>query len=585
MINSCGVKKQQYIDQPSMFDIFYIENNVKSKTIVDFGMQEVMPESFCFDKYTVQKYIDDIGKYGLNKVWSAILDYALTNNSSELLSIQNFGVLYEIGLAEQDKTNKKESGQYFTPDDVSSVMANWLKNLKGNNICDVGCGTGNLILAYLKQVGTNDAERLLSERKIYLYDNDSLALQIAQYSIALTYGKEYLNSINLIYGDFLDKAVVLPKDAKVISNPPYAKITQIKPTWQKTENLLSSKDYYSAFIEKIVTSGCQAVVISPYSFLGGNKYYSLRKVLNDYNGFIVSFDNVPGNIFNGKKHGIFNTNTANSVRAAITVIENTDDSRGFRTSHLVRFKTEERENLLNNDILESLLSENKQIVSQGQPSYVKCHKELDNLFRIWTNKSNKQLLDQLSKKENEFALYVPNTCRYFTTASVTKLSRTGMITLYAKDEESYDFLYCLINSSFAYWHWRIFDGGITYPVGLLNSIPVFVDLLLKEDKDFFSNMRKKMANLEKQYIVTKLNAGVEQENIKFPKSFREEINSKFFKVLGCNDNPQLFDLVHSNAVFNTVIFNINSVRQLNPTIAGKVFFKGLKYLDIKNYYV
>ena len=50
--------------------------------------------------------------------------------------------------------------------------------------------------------------------------------------------------------------------------------------------------------------------------------------MNQYNGEIYSFDNVPGNIFCGRKHGIFNTNTSNSVRAAITVVRK-DNSNGL----------------------------------------------------------------------------------------------------------------------------------------------------------------------------------------------------------------------------------------------------------------
>ncbi|MCL2806532.1 MAG: SAM-dependent methyltransferase [Treponema sp.] len=528
--------------------------------------------TFNFHIYTLEQYTNDIKQYDLETVWSAILDYMLVNNTDEatsvsnrLLKIENFGMLYEYGLAEQNKTNKKNLGQYFTPDDIACLMARWLKSIKGDNVCDVCCGTGNLILAYLKQIEKNEIEHILSGRKIYLYDNDKIALKIARYSIALVYGKKYLNSINTICGDFLDKDIKLPDNAKVISNPPYAKITQIQSNWHITENIITSKDLYSAIFEKIANSGSRAVIITPYSFLGSSKFYPLRKVLNNYNGFIAAFDNVPGNIFNGKKHGIFNSNTANSVRASITVIKNQNDSKGFKISHLIRFKTEEREKLLNNTLLENLISSNMQIVSRQQPCYIKCHRELENAYTLWTSQSNKKLSDLLNPfaretslhdaretsllYANNLALYIPNTCRYFTTASVSKLNRTGMITLYAKDKKSFDFLYCLINSSFAYWHWRIFDGGITYPIRLLNELPIFENLLSNDDSEYFSLMCKKMTSAERQYIVTKLNAGAEQENIKFPAEFREQINARFFKILGCTDNPELLRMVHSNAAF------------------------------------
>ena len=542
------------VEQFSLFDYLCDVNSAIEPKSVEayFEIPQNKKYNFCFEGYSIEKYVKDVGKYGLEELWIGILQYALINNENKFLTPDNFGSLYELGLAEQNKHSKKKCGQYFTPEDVCNLMARWLVNLKGDNVCDVGCGTGNLILAYLKQIGQIEAKRLLAEKKIYLYDYDKLALKIAQYSIVLTYGKEYLNSINLILGDFLDNAVKLPSNAKVISNPPYAKIVQLQNSWKKTDNLVDSKDYYSAFIEKIAVSGSRAVIISPYSFLGGSKFYSLRKVLNNYNGFIVAFDNVPGNIFNGRKHGVFNTNMANSVRAAITVIENHNNCKGFKTTPLIRFRTEERKKLINSDYLETLLSENSQIISLQKPCYIKCHKELENVFETWIGQSNNRFFNLLSKTQNNFVLHIPNTCRYFTTAATTKLNRTGVITLYAKDKESYDFLYCLINSSFAYWYWRIFDGGITYPVGLLNDIPVFENLLSVDDKKFFFETRKKMSLLEKQYIVTKLNAGVEQENVKFPSLFRKEINARFLKILDCKESPDLFNLVHSNTVFSSV---------------------------------
>lgn len=35
---------------------------------------------------------------------------------------------------------------------------------------------------------------------------------------------------------------------------------------------------------------------------------------------------------------------------------------------------------------------------------------------------------------------------------------------------------------------------------------------------------------------------------------------------------------------NNIIFNLKNVQQLNPTIAGKMFFKNLLYIDVKKYY-
>ena len=111
--------------------------------------------------------------------------------------------------------------------------------------------------------------------------------------------------------------------------------------------------------------------------------------MNRHKGFVVSFDNVPGNIFLGKKHGIFNTNTANSVRAAITVVEDADDRKGFRMTPLIRFKTEERTALLNNDVLESFIDETDQIITDANPMYRRCFKQLCEVWEKWKTVAQK----------------------------------------------------------------------------------------------------------------------------------------------------------------------------------------------------
>ena len=250
-------------------------------------------------------------------VWENILSSVRNHQNNEIFSIPNFGELYDIGLANLNKEKKKEQWKYYTPIDVANIMSDWFLPLDGENICDVCCGTGNLILSYLKKIDELQCATLLKNGNIYLYDKDPLALKICKETIGLLYGENNVKCINV---DFLNKEITLPQDCKVICNPPYIRIKEIPDNWDKTEVVKDSKELYSAIVEKILQQSKSAVIITPYSFLGGNKFYSLRKELNNYNGFIVSFDNVPGNIF-GNKKGIFNSNKANSVRASITVVE------------------------------------------------------------------------------------------------------------------------------------------------------------------------------------------------------------------------------------------------------------------------
>ena len=334
----------------------------------------------------------------------------------------------------------------------------------------------------------------------------------------------------------------------MISNPPYYKILNIGKDWDITKVVEESKELYACFIEKIIKQSKKSVIITQYSFIGGNKFYSLRKVMNNYNGFIVSFDNVPGNIFNGRKHGIFNTNNANSVRAAITVAENKDNIKGFRISPLIRFKTEERTKMLDNKYLESLINDKNQIVDEKNKAYYKCHKELADVFAKWKSESNQEMKNIITNTDG-FTIDVPTTCRYFTVGAKRTLNRDGKHIIYVKNKEYYNYVYCMLNSTFAYWYWRLYDGGINCPLSIINNIPVFYNKLSKEQKVQIDNIASEMQNNEQKYLTYKMNAGKKQENIKFPVEYRNKINKLFLTVLGINKSSDIFNIVHSSALF------------------------------------
>ena len=503
-----------------------------------------------FNDYTIKDYYLDIDKIGLKQVWDNIIEYNLSNkNIPEIISVHNFSELYECGLAYVNKEEKKEMGKYYTPEDVSDLLSSFFKDLQGDKVCDVACGTGRLILSYLDLIGENKAKELLNEGKIYLYDIDELALNICKYSIGIKYGLDSIKKLHTICDDFLNFELHLPKNCKVISNPPYAKFTQYQLRWEVTDVMKYTKELYSCFIEKIVKESNSSVIISPFSFISSEKFYHLRKVLNNYNGFIFSFDNIPACIFNGRKKGIFNSNVSNSTRAAIMVTENKRNKLGYRVSPLIRFRAEDRDRVLNKKYLESLLGSNYQVVFSDNKSYYKCFKELETIRDKWFNSSKLRLEDLISEEKTEYSICIPNSCRYYTVGSSFELDRGGKYTYYVKDKETFDFLYCYMNSSLPYLYWRMYDGGVLYPQNLLLKNPVFINKLSKEDMKILSNLADGMKEVERDCIVTKLNAGKEQENIKFPISYREEINRLFLKVLDCKEDNSVLRIIHKNSMF------------------------------------
>lgn len=502
-----------------------------------------------FANYSVDAYINDVKDNGLSTVWDQICEYVIQYGENDnILRIDRFGELYEIGLAIQDKIQKKNSGQYYTPDDVAEVMGRWFAECVGDNVCDVACGTGKLILTYLDLIGKEEALKLINYGKIYLYDFDFTALKICKTAIIVKYSIKDKNLIHDVYCDFLNDEIKLPQNAKVISNPPYASVNKIKNSWNFTDVLMDTKELYSCFMEKIFNQSISSVVITPFSFISGNKFYSLRREMCKIGtGFIVSFDNVPGNIFCGRKQGIFNTNTANSVRAAITVMTKSEQIKGFNVSPLIRFKNEERRELLLNDVLSDLLPSERQIVNNKNRMFEKVERRLLPVFEKWKGESLYTLKDFISENNDDFLLDIPNTCRYFTTAAHHKLKRTGSIVLHIKEKKIFNFIYCFINSSFAYWWWRVYDGGITYPKMLLLNLPLPLNMLTVENNIFFENCCEQMIAEEKKYITTKMNAGEPQENIKFPETYRNHINKVILSALGFEQSADILCKIHANS--------------------------------------
>lgn len=502
-----------------------------------------------FSEYMIEQYKRDIDNYGIKKVWDSIIEYKKSNTTTlPILDTQNYGELYEIGLAHTNKTDKKQQGKYYTPKDIATLLSTFFNTLKGSNICDVCCGTGNLILSFLELIGYSNARDLILNNRLYLYDIDEVALNICKHSICEIYGYDVTDYIHCVQGDFLSKDIQLPSDCKVISNPPYHKIDGINENWCITEVITDSKELYSAFIEKIVKNSNSSVIITPYSFVGSDKFYSLRKVLNNYSGMIFSFDNVPANIFNGKKHGIFNTNSSNSVRASITVVENAPNKKGFRISPLIRFSSTEREKLLTKDTLLSLLSQEYQIVTDNNSKYYKCFTQLYTAYKDWIKNSDSIFGSLLSSTPTNYSLCVPTTCRYYLSATERNLDRAGKYTFYFNSEEDKELAYCILNSSFAYWHWRLYDGGIIYPIGLLSTLPIKSTLTVTEQQqlhDIVNDIKKTETN----YLVYAKNSSEIQENVKFPIEFRDKFNEFMVSILGINLSIREFDRVHSNKIF------------------------------------
>ena len=93
------------------------------------------------------------------------------------------------------------------------------------------------------------------------------------------------------------------------------------------------------------------------------------------------------------------------------------------------------------------------------------------------------------------------------------------------------------------------DGGFNLTQSLLENIPVFNCLLTEETETELINTVSEMINKEEEFIVTKMNAGKLQENIKFPEEYVNRLNKILLNTLEINVSNDIFKKVHNNYMF------------------------------------
>ena len=67
-----------------------------------------------------------------------------------------FGRIYEYFLGQFARTEGQKGGEFYTPGEVSELLAKLLAPKKGSRICDPTCGSGSLLIQVGDQVGDND---------------------------------------------------------------------------------------------------------------------------------------------------------------------------------------------------------------------------------------------------------------------------------------------------------------------------------------------------------------------------------------------------------------------------------------------
>lgn len=451
------------------------------------------------------------------------------------LTIGEIGILYEFSLALVDPQSRKESGQYFTPDDVAKWMAGHALEFEDGVWLDPCSGVGNLSYPLVFQQGGN-AENFL-ESKIIFSDLDPLALLIARTIFSLHFFNKNLNLFESIKDKFIVQnflespgkegfpdAIAKFNPDFVIVNPPYAAAKDVDELWET----FRARDLYAYFMERIVKLSKGYISVTPQSYTNSSKFYKLRELILSNMGKIkiYNFDNVPDSIFRGVKFGSTNSNTANSVRASIMVAKREAEANGRKNrgiTPMLRWRSAFRDQIWSK--LDSKLNFENNLSSDIFP---KNYSGLSQMYDIVRTPEWAPLKDLVSKTETQYKLVIPTTPRYYIVATKRDLSRSSFKVLYFKDEETLNKIYLYLNSSLLYWWWRINDGGMTLSLDTILSCPIEKNATIEKKR--MKELVQKLEYSELSNLVNKTNAGKNNENVKHNEKLIYELNNALYRA-------------------------------------------------------
>ena len=415
------------------------------------------------------------------------------------LTIGEIGVCYEALLSMMDRVDRKNSGQFFTPDDAAHFMAQRSTAFAPGVWLDPCCGVGNL--AWHLAASQDDSASFVRERLV-LMDRDEVALKSAVALIAADFAgpgdSDAVRALNAkaVRRDFLSRAS-LPTHDFTIVNPPYARAEE-----KQGYETGTCRDLFAYFLERVAKSSRGFIAVTPASYLAAPKFQPLRDVLerNNEGGEVLVFDNVPDTLFRGYKFGSNNTSKTNFVRAAITVCH--PEADGWHLTPIIRWQAAERASMFREC---SVLLSPRRLGPHGEWA-----KLCPGLEGVWDTliREPVTIADMVSSKETEFPLDVGLTPRYYISATYRSLSRGSKATLYFRSSSDRDKAAIVLNSSIPYLWWRALDGGVTLPRRVLMSVPV------PSSVEADQSLARLLRASEDANLVVKLNAGRDNENVK-----------------------------------------------------------------------
>jgi len=241
----------------------------------------------------------------LVKLLDAIGDLKLGHYSDN--TIDAFGDAYEFLMTMYAANAGKSGGEFFTPQEVSELLAEitTVGKKEVNKVYDPACGSGSLLLKFVKVLGKDNVRQGFFGQEINLTIYNLCRINMFLHDI------EY-NRFDIAHGDTLTDPKHWddePFDA-IVSNPPYS------TRWEGKDNPLLINDsrfspagvlapkskadlaFTMHMLSWLSTSGTAAIVEFPGVLYRGGAEQKIRKYLVD-NNYIDTVIQLPPDLFFG----------------------------------------------------------------------------------------------------------------------------------------------------------------------------------------------------------------------------------------------------------------------------------------------
>lgn len=146
-----------------------------------------------------------------------LVDFSMLDlQPSHLEGNDIIGDAYEFLIAQFAGDAGKRAGEFYTPGEVSTLLAKLVDPQPGNRICDPACGSGSLLIKVAREVGGNNFS-------LYGQENNGSTWALARMNMFL----HEMDNADIEWGDTLNNPRLLEGDQLmkfhiVVANPPFS---------------------------------------------------------------------------------------------------------------------------------------------------------------------------------------------------------------------------------------------------------------------------------------------------------------------------------------------------------------------------